>query len=969
MKHNPFTPLSKAKALAVLGAATAVLICQTTRAQTITNPSFEANTYTVAPGYISDNSPITGWTADNPSGAGLNPAGGTSQFADNGAIPDGKNVAFISGGTTLSTTITGLTAGKIYKLMFQANAPSNNLPVLRVSVNSQELLALTVYTAGGTGPYGYLALEFTATATSAKLGLFNDATSDQTLLVDNFTVALSSGKWVVSAWTGDADSGIDSQYVYTHAYSFGTTLNAVINGVAFTGVGGTNPSVSNKFSTVFLGNVFNNDANNITGDSAALAKDFIYSGANVSAGSFETITIEGLTPGTNYVATIYSCGFDDPSTTIRWATLSYGQDRLTFNQDQFGNNNGTHMSYSYTADTNGTAVLRVAPVNPVNVSIHMYGFSNREAVSRNIAPGITLQPASTTVAAGVPVDFTVASSGFPAPTYQWRFNAGNINGANTNKYSIASPTGQNAGLYDVIVANSLGKATSVVARLTVGLPMNNGSFEADSFISWPGYSGTNPGDATTPAGPNIPITGWTQSDVNGSGINPISDGASPFADNGTIPNGKQVAFIQSDQTLDQTVSGLTAGSQYYVHYYENGRSTVTIPAVEVQLGGKTLIAAHNVPPVGGSLPYREVYSDVFTATGTSVDLAFVKSSAAGGDNTLLLDNVAIVSVPAGTVPTIVADPQGIQLPVGKTNTFSVQFIGSVPATYQWLKNGNPISGATGATLTLSNVQSTDDADYSVKITNSAGSTTSAAAHLTVLTLVPGIFGTGVGADGNLLDAGATDTYYKMTTSPDTDFPGPDALVLNDAWPVAAGVWVFPEGPDSKWIAPQADQSTGNAPGDYVYETTFDLTGVDVSKVQLVGQWAVDNSGTDIVLNGKSTGFTSSGFNAFSPFTITTNLVAGKNTMDFKVNNAGTSANPTGIRVDLKGILTTAAPAEVKLQVGLKGSSVTISWPATPAGQKLQSATNIKGPWTEVTNASNPYTVTTTGAAMFFRTAR
>ena len=64
------------------------------QAQTITNPSFEADTFGNFPGYISGNGPITGWTAGNNSRAGLNPGGGTP-FADNGVIPAGANVAFI----------------------------------------------------------------------------------------------------------------------------------------------------------------------------------------------------------------------------------------------------------------------------------------------------------------------------------------------------------------------------------------------------------------------------------------------------------------------------------------------------------------------------------------------------------------------------------------------------------------------------------------------------------------------------------------------------------------------------------------------------------------------------------------------------------------------------------------------------------------------------------------------------------
>jgi len=73
-------------------------------AQTIPNPSFEADTFTAFPGYISGagNGPITGWTANNNDRVGLNPAGGTP-FSDNGTIPDGNNVAFIQSDAVASS--------------------------------------------------------------------------------------------------------------------------------------------------------------------------------------------------------------------------------------------------------------------------------------------------------------------------------------------------------------------------------------------------------------------------------------------------------------------------------------------------------------------------------------------------------------------------------------------------------------------------------------------------------------------------------------------------------------------------------------------------------------------------------------------------------------------------------------------------------------------------------------------------
>src|SRR5258706_152844 len=124
------------------------------RAQTIPNPSFEANTFTTSPGYISGagNGPITGWTANNNDRAGLNPPAG-SPFADNGTIPDGVNVAFIQsgtvGGTTLGTTISDLTPGIVYKVTFRCNARGGQLPTLNVEIDGTVIISSTVGSVGG----------------------------------------------------------------------------------------------------------------------------------------------------------------------------------------------------------------------------------------------------------------------------------------------------------------------------------------------------------------------------------------------------------------------------------------------------------------------------------------------------------------------------------------------------------------------------------------------------------------------------------------------------------------------------------------------------------------------------------------------------------------------------------------------------------------------------------------------------
>jgi len=878
------------KRAGAVGGAILVLLCQAAVGQTIPNPSFETDTFTTSPGYISVNTPITGWTANPADEVGLNPAGGQSPFADNGAIPNGNNVAFIQAGSaadsqqgTLSTTISGLTVGTTYKVNLRANARSGQAPTLRLSIDSAEIMAMTMHSAGPNNPYWYIAFEFKATATSQVLGVLNDVTSsDNTLLVDDFSIAPSSGKWVVDAWNDDASSGLDSSFYYTHAYKFGNAGNFSINGVAFTGLGGNNPQVPGSFSTTFLTYGPAGGGATVTGDSTNLAVNFDY-GYSIPVGSAESITLNGLTPGTNYVATIFSYAWDDiavDSLGVRWATFSMGNDRLTVQQDQFGLDNGIRISYTYTADSSGNATINIAPVNIFgNVSFHVCGFANREAVSRNVAPTITTQPHTVTVTPGLGATFSVIANGLPAPTYQWRYNGGNIGGAQAASYTIPAASGNNVGNYDVIVANSAGSVTSVVAQLIVGIPMDNPSFEVDTFTVFPGYCSGN-----------SPITGWTLDVLGGGGLNPA--GGTPFASNGPVPDGIQFAFIQAaGDILHQTVSGFTVGDPYYVHYYEGARAGYPSPGMEVRVGGATVLAAHNIP--SGANSYFETFSDLFVATNASLDVAFVKSNPVAGDTTAVLDDVAVVHIAAGTAPFVTRNPQPALASVADTVTFWAQGAGSPPLAFQWLKNGVAVQGATDEVLTLDNIQKAAEADYSLRITNSSGNVTSVAAHLTVYEPIPGLFNTGVDDNRAALADGATDTHYQLILNPDT--AATNATVETGI----PGAWLA-NSTTSKWIGPQANTSA-SAVGDYVYRTVIDLTGRDPSTLIINGQWASDNTGNDIQVNGHSTGngkcLTMGSFTAFNIYGTNGFFVAGKNNIDFLVNNAA-PAGYTGLRVEI-----------------------------------------------------------------------
>jgi len=83
-------------------------------------------------------------------------------------------------------------------------------------------------------------------------------------------------------------------------------------------------------------------------------------------------------------------------------------------------------------------------------------------------------------------------------------------------------------------------------------------------------------------------------------------------------------------------------------------------------------------------------------------------------------------------PVITSAPAAQTVAAGQTASFTVQATGTAPLSYQWQKDGQDISGAMSSTyITPPTAASDNGATFTVVVTNSAGSATSAAAKLTV----------------------------------------------------------------------------------------------------------------------------------------------------------------------------------------------------------------------------------------------
>ncbi len=115
-------------------------------------------------------------------------------------------------------------------------------------------------------------------------------------------------------------------------------------------------------------------------------------------------------------------------------------------------------------------------------------------------------------------------------------------------------------------------------------------------------------------------------------------------------------------------------------------------------------------------------------------------------------------------PSITTQPSDQTVLVGGTATFTVVATGS-GLSYQWTQNGSAISGATGATLTLTDVVNADSGNFVCTVTNSSGTATSSTAVLrvdnvaTVLSLTAGAQGNS--QQGSFLDIDNMEDYLAV----------------------------------------------------------------------------------------------------------------------------------------------------------------------------------------------------------------
>lgn len=361
-------------------------------------------------------------------------------------------------------------------------------------------------------------------------------------------------------------------------------------------------------------------------------------------------------------------------------------------------------------------------------------------------------------------------------------------------------------------------------------------------------------------------------------------------------------------------------------------------------------------------------------------------------------------------------PNFLSQPVSRTEyaggavVFNAGAEGGSPLSYQWKRNGAPISGATDSTLGLINVQPGDAANYSVTVSNPVGTTNSAAATLTVLT--PNAYGAIVMADqpvayyplnetsGTVARdlAGIYDGTYQ--SNPTLGTPGATAYTGSSVAFDGSSQYVLIGNPDGlnftglitmeAWIKPSASDGNRN-----ILEHGYNLSPFQEVVLRIQdGNYQVNSwDGTDHIINvPMSAGDLNNWVHLVGTYDgVNWNLyrngaLIGSQAYDtgaILVNGgwgigAGTHAGDQRFfpgNIDEVALYNHALSADrvqthyltgiyglASLTVTRSGNTTVLNWPAGI----LQQADLVTGPYTDVAGAISPYTAPAGPAKKFYR---
>ena len=503
----------------------------------------------------------------------------------------------------------------------------------------------------------------------------------------------------------------------------GTTSNAFnINATRPTVTSATSTAIGSSAATLG-GNVTGDGGGTITNQGVVFARTSVNSSpqlagtgvTNVAAGTsgtgIFTTGVTGLAPETNYSFAAYAANS---------AGTSYSS-------------TGTFKTLSNNAALSGLS-LSAGTLNPVFDS----ATTTYSMYVPNTTLALTVTPTVANSAATVQVNGTPVASGTASGAISLAV------GSNPVTTMVTAQDGTTKTYTVPVIRASTASATLASLLLDSGsLSPIFDSATAGYTVSVPNSTASitlSPG-LTDPAA-SVTVNSVSVASGSASAAIPLNSGSNVIIL--TVTSSDATSFMTYTVTVTRASSSNAALSSL-----APDAGTLS-PAFDGSVTSYSMSVPQTTKTISFTPGAAEMHASI-TVNGTTAASSSASSpvSLMEGDNVIIIrvtaqDGITVITYTVavhraiGGVPRIVSQPAPQFVAPGSAATFNVSAVGADTLTYQWRKNGINIALATASSYSITTVQTTDAAAYSVKVTNSLGSATSDAAALTVAK--PGIVG-------------------------------------------------------------------------------------------------------------------------------------------------------------------------------------------------------------------------------------